>query len=110
MHKVNASKNILNAVAFDILNRKHKSVTDKARQNRIMHKIICLNGDKTQFPLISLLIQLETVINVKKFGNAIKYVTLSSLNSKKSLSNLKCLSLLSRCWILAWLSVPQIFK
>ena len=107
---MNASKNILNAVVFDILNRKHKSVTDKARQNRIMHKIICSNGDKTQFPLISLLIQLETVINVKKFGNAIKYVTLSSLNSKKSSSNLKCLSLLSRCWILAWLSVPQIFK
>ena len=107
---MNVSKNILNAVVFYILNRKHKSVTGKARQNHIMHKIICSSGDKTQFPLISLLIQLKTVINVEKFGNATKYVTLSSLNSKKSSSNLKCLSLFSRCWILAWLGVSQIFK
>ena len=90
------SKNILDAVVFDILNR------CKARHNRIMHKIICLNGDKTQFPLISPLIQLNTVINVDKFGNPVKYVTLSSLNLRKSSSNLKCLSLVSRCWIVAW--------
>ena len=55
-----------------------------------------------QFPLISLLIQLKTVINVEKFVNPVNYVTLSSLNLKKSSSNLKFLSLLLRCWIVAW--------
>ena len=79
-----------------------KSVTGKGIRNRIMHKIICSNGDKTQFPLISLLIQLKTVINVERFGNPVKYVTISSLNLKKSSSNLKRLSLLSRSWIVAW--------
>ena len=49
-----------------------------------MHKIIYSNGDKTQFPFISLLIQLKTVINVEKFGNPVNYVTISSLNLKKS--------------------------
>ena len=55
-----------------------------------MRKIICSNGDKTQFLLISLLIQLKTVIiNIEKLANPVQYVTLSSTNLKQSSSNLK---------------------
>ena len=65
-----------------------------------MRKIICSNGDQTQFPLFSLLIQLKTVINVEKFGNPVKchaFVIKSS-----SSSNRKCLSFLSRYWVFGW--------
>ena len=55
-----------------------------------MHKIICWNGDKTQFLLISLLIQLKTVIiNIEKLADPVQYVTLSSINLKQSSSYLK---------------------